>query len=420
MKKIICLFYIAASIGTLGSQNLSTVMRFPFDSGFFALTESWDANEGKQGGPQSIRFLTAKDLAVYSAMASELRYYTLGDTSIKHSLELPELPTRPRRFWKYVVFGSPQANLSLLFHEKAMGVHFPDFVLRMQRNYPRSDAPISDIPYYTESRLFAATSSRRLVSWELLGTDRYRFLGVDETARWLSENGERIGYRFENNLYHVFGDSNIQSSYGTIAWRIERELQPLEPYRQRHAEVGNFWNFIGTDSQGLSYYRVEEWDQNLPDGRNHYLLFRIVDPWTKRVVLRSTIPGQWTVIDGPQGRVSAFPTAVNPNGDLYMIDASREERAYRLKRMANNWWAELGASNRRIGQVTRNQVPLQGTPENPAVFDGYNYENDYVWVLEERAIRGTGPASEIWFHVRKLDGREGWIPASVVFFELLE
>ena len=61
-----------------------------------------------------------------------------------------------------------------------------------------------------------------------------------------------------------------------------------------------------------------------------------------------------------------------------------------------------------VGQVTTNHVALRNEPSEKSEYNGYNYENDYVQILETKGD---------WSRVHKLDGREGWMESKYIVYE---
>ena len=57
--------------------------------------------------------------------------------------------------------------------------------------------------------------------------------------------------------------------------------------------------------------------------------------------------------------------------------------------------------------MTANRIPLYEAKDTGSENNGYNYEHEYLWVLEQE---------EEWSKVRKVDGREGYVETKYIRF----
>lgn len=88
-------------------------------------------------------------------------------------------------------------------------------------------------------------------------------------------------------------------------------------------------------------------------------------------------------------------------------NCNKEKGVYQIKKLTNTWSKELGYSERIIGRMNANRIPLYEAKKTSAENNGYNYEYEYLWVLEK---------TKTWCKVRKVDGREGYVETKYIRF----
>ena len=269
-----------------------------------------------------------------------------------------------------------------------------------------------------DGRLIVQTHARENASllWNPNSQDMI-YSPPTETLPWLQANQEEFGY-VKNQRYTLFGEYALESGK-YMFWNIWQNLIPPKEGPFAGLTTTQDYEYVGVDGKGLIYYQKYHKPIISPGKNPNYTAaidVIIVDTWTRRVIGRTIPAGQWQPAYTEEWRVlGKFPSFIHPDGSYYIFDASLQPREYHLKRLANDWWQELGVDQRRIGRMKQNKVPLYEQNQTASTFSSYNYENEYVWVLEEKKV-GTA----LWFKIRKMDGREGWIPSDVVHFEELD
>lgn len=183
-------------------------------------------------------------------------------------------------------------------------------------------------------------------------------------------------------------------------------------------------SFIGLDSKGLSYYwglgpAPANHRKMRQDGYDFQVMIVVIDTWTKKVTYRIMDKDAWTPPkDELNNLIGIFPKAIAPNGDVYFFDADEEKQEYELKRLRNDWWSEMGVDQRNIARITSNHIPLRKEQNNAGGNNGYNFANEFVWILEEgNAVVDDEGNNTKWIQIQKIDGRTGWIYETEVYWE---
>jgi len=412
MKKIctaLCMLFFV--ITGLTAQKLELIQKFPFDN-YFAVAEKWDANEGSCPGPFAMLFVSDSKIFISFRPDYIVREYFF-DNGLKNYKQFP-------MGYKNAIFSVYQRNYANGYFIGEFNYY--DSMGKYERNKDK-DIVIYNIkdknsivnpPYLSGGKLFANTSEGKIVYFEFDIEGKYSFHGTDETEKLLQEHSEEYGYHYDQrNEYHIFGDHTVNNDDGVYLWAIYNDLK-YSNTDEFTGETLRSKSFLGTDLKGLSYYCVDRINytiKNIPRENCWFVVIGILDPWHKQVTFRKIPTGEWVPMetnDGTGQRMGGFIKTVSPSGDIYMFDGNRQEQCYQLKRLRNDWWQELGMVDITVGQITTNHIPLRKEPSGTSEMDGYNYENDYVEVLETKGE---------WNRVHKLDGREGWIEKKYIVVE---
>ena len=174
--------------------------------------------------------------------------------------------------------------------------------------------------------------------------------------------------------------------------------------------------YIGTDSKGLYYFwwvpntgAAESGHELGRVNTNLQPVFAIADPWAKQVVFRILPKGAWTPPSKGDLLLGSYPAAVHPDGSIYIFDGDEKSRSYILKHLANNWWAELGFSEKAVGTVNSNRVRIRKKPSTTGEILAHVYEMEHALILEKSSAEETiSGQKNFWYKVRLWDGREGW------------
>jgi len=419
MKKIFVCFFMFFSIITIFSQSMEIVHTFRFGEPF-GLNRNWDRVEGVPEGPNAIYFQDNNLIIPDSTPPGQWRIF-----DEKSFVEISNILKPSHGFSISPLNSLAKGSRNKLFNLYLRRDRFPtkySYAIDNSNIQERDQISFDYKFFLTENFLFAQTNNNELISWELLEDGRYTYRNVKETQEWLDSGvGEHIGYHIGPSKKHNFGDFRIANSglYMGYLWR--NLIFPEGEYKQ----ISNLRDFeyIGGDSKGLSYYwgigpLPIDYGKIFKDP-NFQVMIAIVDTWTRKVTFRMLEPGSWTPpYDDDHNLLGTFPKAIHPNGDVYFFDADEEKQEYELKRLKNDWWEEMGVDQRKIARIRSNHIPLRNEESNDSGNNGYNFANEYVWVLDEgdSAIDESGTATK-WIQVQKIDGRKGWIYETEVYWE---
>ncbi|MDA3850348.1 MAG: hypothetical protein PF447_03670 [Spirochaetaceae bacterium] len=409
-KRLFTLSIFLISI-SLYSQNFEIVKTFQFDNPF-RYYEEWDIIEG--GGPGLYFFNITDENNILMVDSPSLDFFKCD---IQDNYSIEEVWEQDSSFIHiYQLNGWIVINISpgVLRIYKSDYLEEPAYIINTT-NYISDDNPYSgDAPYITEEKLFLNTKSNELVYFDLGENGNVIFHNTEETRQWF-ENGneERIGHRLLDDD-HFFGEIEMQAiTYYTYA--IYKDLIfPNGPFEDLSRLRG--FSKIGYDSRGLNYYYA--YGPPPVDFMRMYstspfsLVIAVVDTWTRNVTFRILPQGDWDPPRNEEGFLGLYPNAVHPNGDVYFYDADVEAQEFQLKRLANDWWAEFGVNQRRIGRFNNNYIPLRTQPNTGSTNSEYGYEHEFAWVQEEQNRSGVS-----WLLIRKVDGSEGWVLAENIDFE---
>lgn len=308
----------------------------------------------------------------------------------------------------YTIFHLEHGVFALYFEDD---FHSPAYFINASE-YASESELYRGFLFLTDNTLFLKVGES-FISFLLLPDGEVEYRGIEETLEWLDAgNDQRIGLWQDDYGRFFFGEQSMGSNrYYTHA--IWKNLIIPDGEFESLTDLNNFGHF-GVDSRGLNYYIrngspfVRGNPINSTDPFQVYIA--IVDTWTRNVTFRVLPYGAWDPPRNEEGLFGMYPNAVHPNGDVYFFDADREAQEFQLKRLTNDWWAELGVDQRRIGRSTVNHVPLLEEPGENGPAYAHNFENEFVWVLEERQL------DQLWYRIRKVSGAEGWIPADTVYW----
>lgn len=414
---LFCSIYVTL-IASLSAQQVELVHRFPFGQPF-GFIEKWDPNEGMPAGPSAIDF--------------QINNFVIGDSTGDGSWRI----FGTQNFNQLTVITNPSSGFRISpLQQIALGSRWNQFTIYAKGNFPTVRQHFIDTtalpsserlhaqtpPYLVGNYLFAQTTSGELICWEFLQNEKIRYRGVQETKSWLTGGqAEQVGYRKDANGYTYFGDFTMENR-PLNGERIWKDLIYPEKGPVRNTEGFQDFEYLGGDDAGLSYYLKITPHPNSEKIRTFTapisVTVGVVDTWTRKVVFRILPAGSWNPPRSEKlGLLGWFPWAVHPSGDLYFFDADMAKKEYQLKRLKNDWWAELGVDKRKIGRITENHVALRKEPNTTATANGYNYENEFVWVIEESKKNEIVEGKQAtWMKVRKVDGREGWVLSSEIRF----
>ncbi len=423
MKKILQISVLGfLSLANILAQEFKIIKTFPFNQPF-PYYETWDPYEGRRPGVRVLT-ITSKDNYIIRETGSNLwRVYDAMNNE-----QAVIVPTffgsfqclTGKSMLGFGDLGSPESTFYIF--DESLGLQKPTYLIKAPTELEGLNViNTQESPYLTGTTLFALTSGGDVVSWELLPNGRITYRNIDETKSWLAEgNAERLGYRKQGN--RVFFGEFVMGNRPLLAWRDWKSYTLPEG---EFASLSDLGTYIGSDSRGLNYYYFPyPMGSSIPSSMGGFpIVISIVDTWTKKVYFRKYTSGIWNPPrraneGGSTELIGNYAWAVHPNGDIYFFDADLKSKEYQLKCLPNDWWREIDIANRKIARIKENYVPLQVTASRTGSKNGYNYEREFVWILEESTKTEIVAGKSIpWLKVRKLDGREGWILLSDVYFE---
>jgi hypothetical protein len=420
-------------IANLGAQDLSLVHTFPFDKEYFTLVESWDANEGVPGGSALMGFLNNQTAIIGSSNANVLGLFDLGTGRIVQRIPFDSYGVR--RFPGRVILGIAATSHTTLLVQSRGASPFVASTLLPKRIYAGMDVP--EGPVYLTGKMIFTGIGGVFFSWEKQASGQYLYRDPDATRLWLAENGAQYGYRTDLRVRSVMylGENSIPER----GWRVafshlginHQWIMPQNPKLQT-VDLVNGVEYIGLDLKGLAYYFVdnllaEPGDTGDPTVYSPSRTYIILDPWSMRVVHRTIPGGQYKILQRqhtpvePYYHLGGYGQQVHPLGDIYLFSANTTIGGFDLMRLRNTWWAELGLDQVQVGQILGNHIPLWAATNPSSEVVAYNYENEYVKVLDESTASLVYDGKPtVWVRVQKVSGAVGWIPKSVIYFEPTE
>jgi hypothetical protein len=287
----------------------------------------------------------------------------------------------------------------------------PSYILDLE---PNTYYKGSKCVYFTEGMVFAQTNNDKLVSWKLLGEGKSEYYNAEKTQEMLDSGlAEKLGYsEFYGSIY--FGENCVTRD---TAPYVKAKI-PMTILDEKYKDLtvrkyGKGFRYIGTDKNGLSYfYYLNDPTQvtGLAERSGEPLVVNIVcaDNFEKTFQTVATLPaGDWDPSRNAGGLIARCSQCIDEEGNVYFTDCNKEKGVYQIKKLTNTWSEELGYSKRIIGRVNANQIPLYKSKKTSSETNGYNYEHEFLWVLEK---------GKTWCKVRKVDGREGYIETKYIDF----
>ena len=401
MKKAI-LFVLLSFIlcVNLYAQRFEVIWECPFDKNF-EYYEEWPDDEGY--GPAGIYYLQDISGKIYAFSMSSSNWF-----EAKNPYEIKEEYGNG-----YIrVFNNNKSCYFLRNGE--IRIYLDDFVYE---NYDyllkiEEGVYIKDYHtiYYTEDMIFFQTSDNKLISWKLLENGKSEYYNAKQTQEMLDSGlAKKLGLtKNKSGSIFYFGEFNITSGYGPNYANIINSLTFKTPGYEDRTTVQYWGTFIGTDKQGLSYY----YESNLTDSDYNgkdllHVNIAVLDPWTKEVNIIELPAGDWDPSRNAGGLIARCSQCIDEDGNVYFTDCNKEKGVYQIKKLTNTWSEELGYNKRIIGRVNANQIPLYKSKKTSSETNGYNYEHEFLWVLEK---------GKNWCKVRKVDGREGYVETKYIDF----
>ena len=398
-KKILVLMALIMSVG-MYAQKFEVIWETVFDN-YFEYYEEWPDDMGY--GPPGIYYLRKINEKMYAFSMSSSSWF-----EVKVPYEIK------KNYGNGYIRGFNNNKSSYFLRNGEIRIYLEDFeyekydyLLKIEEGIYLKDY---ETIYYTEDMVFFQTNNDKLVSWKLLGEGKSEYYNAEKTEELLEEGlAEKVGLTTnKKRTTFYFGEFNATSGYGPNYTNIRNSLTFKTSGYEERTTLQYWGTYIGTDKQGLSYY----YESNLTDsGYNGKDLLElniaVLDPWKKEVNVIELPAGDWDPERRAGGLIARCSQCIDEEGNVYFTDCSKEKGVYQIKKLTNTWSKELGYSERKIGRMTANRIPLYKAKKINSENNGYNYEHEYLWVLE---------SGKKWSKVRKVDGREGYVETKYIRF----
>ena len=400
MKKAILVVLVALIMCVnMNAQKFEVIQEYAFDD-FLQYYEEWPDDEGYN--PSGLTFmLSYKDNFLLKNSSNSQWFY-----SEEKYRKIEKKITDIHKVVNGIMYISFEDSVGVYI--ESSDIRKPDYLLSIdKKEFPDY---IPDVKFMSEGMVFAQTTERTLISWKLLENGKSEYYNAKQTQEMLDSGlAKKLGLtKNKSGSTFYFGEFNITSGYGPNYSKIINSLTFKTPGYEDRTTLQYWGTFIGTDKQGLSYY----YESNLTDSDYNgkdllHVNIAVLDPWTKEVNIIELPAGDWDPSRNAGGLIARCSQCIDEDGNVYFTDCNKEKGVYQIKKLTNTWSEELGYNKRIIGRVNANQIPLYKSKKTSSETNGFNYEHEFLWVLEK---------GKTWCKVRKVDGREGFIETKYIDF----
>jgi len=385
----------------INAQKFEVIREYPFDD-FLQYYEDWPDDIG-YSSPGLVKIISFKNRLLIMNDANTQCFY--GD---KEYEIIPEDIHYEFKVINGVLFLTFKDSIRVYFD--SLDISKPNYILPIdKKEFPTF---ILTANFMTEGMVFAQTNEDKLISWKLLGNGKSEYYNAKQTQEMLDSGlAEKIGLSTnKTGTNFFFGEFNATSGSGPNYINIMNDLTIKTEKYSSFDGLSSFHD-IGTDKNGLSYfyrfkYNGKKYALEDPDNPIEVLI-AVLDPWTKEVNIIELPAGDWDPSRNAGGLIARCSQCIDEYGNVYFTDCNKEKGVYQIKKLTNTWSEELGYNKRIIGRVNANQIPLYKSKKTSSETNGYNYEHEFLWVLEK---------GKTWCKVRKVDGREGFIETKYIDF----
>ena len=398
-KKILVLMALMMSVG-MYAQKFEVIREYPFDD-FLQYYEEWPDDMG-YNSPGLTFILSYKDKLLLKNSANSQWFF--AEEKYRKIEERIKDTHKVVNGVLYLEFAG-----SIGVYIESTDINNPDYILDYDKEEYPHYAPSVD--YMTEDMIFAQTSEDELVSWKLLGEGKSEYYNAEKTEELLEEGlAEKVGLTKDKYNSYYFGEFDATNPDVPNVKNIWKELNFKTPGYEKYKNMQSFF-YIGTDKKGLGYYWRYKYNGVTVAIKDPYnpieVVIAVLDPWKKEVNVIELPAGDWDPERRAGGLIARCSQCIDEEGNVYFTDCSKEKGVYQIKKLTNTWSKELGYSERKIGRMTANRIPLYKAKKINSENNGYNYEHEYLWVLE---------SGKKWSKVRKVDGREGYVETKYIRF----
>ena len=401
MKKTILAIICVLMCLRVVAQKFEVIWEHPFDD-FLQYYEEWPDDIG-YNSPGLSSMLKFKDTIVVKNNSKDEWFYA-EDTYKKISKKIGD----ERKVINGVMYLDLEDSIGV--YVDSTDIYKPDYILE----YCNDFSYVPSVKFMSEGMIFAQTSEDKLISWKLLGEGKSEYYNAEKTEELLEEGlAEKVGLNeFIGCIY--FGENCVTQDIAPYV-KVTSTMKILDE-KYKDLAIRKYiegFIYIGTDKNGLSYfYYLNDPTQvtGQAERSGEPLVVNIVcaDNFEKTFQTVATLPtGDWDPSRNAGGLIARCSQCIDEEGNVYFTDCSKEKGVYQIKKLTNTWSKELGYSERIIGRMNANRIPLYEAKKTSAENNGYNYEHEYLWVLEQE---------EEWSKVRKVDGREGFVETKYIRF----
>ena len=402
MKRKLLVILVALMVCVnMNAQKFEVIREYPFDE-FLQYYEEWPDDEG-YNSPGLSCLLCFKDIFIVKNNSINQWFY--GD--VKYNKITKKIGDE-RKIVNGVMYLDLEDSIGVYI--ESSDVYNPDYILEYEKEY----SYVPSVKFMTEGMVFAQTNEDKLISWELLENGKSEYYNAKQTQEMLDSGlAEKVGFNIHSNDIY-FGENCVtRDTAPYVKAKIPMTILDDKYKDLTVRKYGKGFRYIGTDKNGLSYfYYLNDPTQvtGLAERSGEPLVVNIVcaDNFEKTFQTVATLPaGDWDPSRNAGGLIARCSQCIDEDGNIYFTDCNKEKGVYQIKKLTNTWSEELGYSNRIIGRMNSNRIPLYEIKSINSDPNGYNYEHEFLWVLEK---------NEFWCKVRKVDGREGYIETKYIDF----
>ena len=396
MRKNILLFIFLLIAGSCFSQQFEVIREYKFGT-LISYTETWDPIEGGHPGIYNIKLWNNNFLILNESLYA---WHLADDITQKVKFDDVHFPTTNFYTNEILVLGEPSYKKELYIYTESKKLTEPNYILDLSKNIISGQGGY----YYTENKLFING-----VYWELLPGGKTVFHDAEQTKKEM-ENGlaEHLGISDDDGIY--FGETCITTNYPPNYKYYWNNIKILT---DKYKNIGTIGTFLGTDKKGISYFYkfINSANEDRPT-RNPDLpitvLISALDSWTHEAEVISLPAGDWNPARNENGLIAVCSQCMDEAGKIYFTDCNKEKGCYEIKKLSNDWVKKYDFYKREVGRMNANHIPLQLEAKSSAKNNGYNFDHEYLWILEK---------GNDWCKVRKVDGREGWVETRYINFD---
>ncbi len=399
MKKITFLFIIFLTNIFLYAQKFEVIKELRFGHPIEYYEES-DPNEGKTAGIASICF---KDNVFYILDNSKDTWISLADINDKYTAQYLDGAIKTTFNNGVYLYGNFKEGYELNLIIKNKELNYPDYRIIVQEKIDEFSSII-----YSENRLFSTKYDKSLIYWELLPEGKTIYHNAEQTKKEMEDGmAEHLGITDDDGIY--FGETCITTNYPP---NYKYYWNSVKILTDKYNNIGSIGTFLGTDKKGISYFYKfinsanEKRPINNPD-LPITVLISALDSWTHEVEVISLPAGDWNPPRNKNGLIAVCSQCIDEDGNIYFTDCNKEKGCYEIKKLSNDWVKKYDFYNREVGRMNANHIPLQTTANQSSDNNGYNFDHEYLWILEH---------GKDLCKVRKVDGREGYVETKYINF----